>query len=353
MNPHPTGATSTTSQPSTPAHAARPEPTLPPPFRAPPVWFRADGQPRRVGVELEFSSLSPTDTATTVRAALGGRITVISEAEQHIEVPTLGGFQVELDWAFLKRKARELAPDEPGHEWLQPLSEAAQWLVPVEVVCPPLPFDQLPRLTPLIDALREAGATGTDDSPIAAYGVHLNCEIPAPDGDHLDRYLRAFALLQWWLVDRQHLDLARRLSPYIDLWGEDYLCHLLAQPGRQRTSLIDDYLAFNPSRNRALDLLPLFAAIDEARVRKVVDDPRIKARPAFHYRLPDCRIEQPDWSLADAWNPWCAVETLAADRPALDRLGHDFLAARQPLIGVIRRDWVAHVDAWAHASGSA
>ena len=78
-------------------------------------------------------------------------------------------------------------------------------------------------------------------------------------------------------------------------------------------TLIDDYLADNPTRNRALDLLPLFAFVDEARVRRAVQDPLVKARPTFHYRLPNSEIHRPDWDFAGAWNDWLQVERLAAD----------------------------------------
>jgi hypothetical protein len=43
--------------------------------------------------------------------------------------------------------------------------------------------------------------------------------------------------------------------------------------------------------------LPLLAEIDSDRVRRFVNDPRIKARPAFHYRLANCHIERADWSV--------------------------------------------------------
>jgi hypothetical protein len=35
--------------------------------------------------------------------------------------------------------------------------------------------------------------------------------------------------------------------------------------------------------------------LDPRRVRAATDDELIKPRPAFHYRLPDSRIEDPDW----------------------------------------------------------
>lgn len=117
-------------------------------------------------------------------------------------------------------------------------------------------------------------------------------------------------VLQWWLVEANSVDRARRVSPHIELFDESYINCLLSRenPGIER--LIDDYLEHNPSRNRALDMLPMFASIDAERVCKAVDDPKIKARPTFHYRLPNCRIDDPDWSLVPSWNLWCVVERL-------------------------------------------
>ena len=58
-------------------------------------------------------------------------------------------------------------------------------------------------------------------------------------------------------------------------------------------------------------MLPLFAWIDEDRVRTTIDDPRIKPRPTFHYRLPNAQVSDSLWSLAEDWNRWVVVETLA------------------------------------------
>ena len=55
-------------------------------------------------------------------------------------------------------------------------------------------------------------------------------------------------------------------------------------------------------------------------LRRTVNDERVKARPTFHYRLPDCRVNEPGWSVADAWNRWVYVESLAADTDLLAEL---------------------------------
>jgi len=216
----------------------------------------------------------------------------------------------------------------------------------VEVVCPPIPLNNLSVLTPMVRGLREAGAMGTEESLIAAYGVHVNTEIPRLDADTLFSYLRAFAILQWWLVDAHEVDATRRISPYIDLYPQAYVRQVLSRSESTVDQIFTDYLEHNASRNRALDLLPILAEIDSDRVREAVDDPRIKARPAFHYRLPNCQIEHPDWSLSGAWNTWCVVERLADREDDLDVLAGEFLAADRPILGVGRSDWVRFIDRW-------
>jgi hypothetical protein len=219
-------------------------------------------------------------------------------------------------------------------------------LVPVEIVCPPIPVPDLAALDPMVDALREAGAVGTEESLLAAYGVHINTEIPRLDAATLSAYLKAFAVLQWWLVDAHAVDVTRKASPYIDLYPQAYLKQVLSRTGPTMADIFADYLEHNASRNRALDLLPLLAEIDEKRVRSAVHDPRIKARPAFHYRMPNCHIERADWSLAGPWNTWCVVERLVDRKHDLDALAAAFLAAERPIMGVSRSNWVGFMDQW-------
>lgn len=322
-------------------------------FKAPPVTRTADGRLRRVGFELEFSGLSLERTVEAVASALGAEPRNRTAAACEIDAGDLGEFTVELDWDFLKRTAAGYAEGDEPAEWLGRLSEAAALLVPVEVVCPPIPVTRLDALDPLVAALRDAGAVGTEESLVAAYGVHINTEIAALDAPLLFDYLRAFCLLQWWLVDAHEIDLARRLSPYVNLYPETYLAQVLSRPEAGMERIFADYLEHNASRNRALDLLPLLAEIDEARVRAAVADAKVKARPAFHFRLPDCRIERPDWSLVEAWDLWWVVEALADRGDDLDELGAAFGSAARPLIGVSRADWVAFMDRWLQDRGLA
>lgn len=320
-------------------------------FDDPPVTRKQDGTPRRVGFELEFTGLTLDQTVAALNAALGGRMEQTSVAESRVDAGQLGTFNIELDWDYLKRVAEESAQAEEGSDWVDLLSQAATLLVPMEVVCPPIPLTDLGRLLPMVKALREAGAIGTRHSPIAAYGVHINTELPRLDAGILHDYLRAFALLQWWLVEDLQVDLTRKITPYIDLYPHAYLEQLCSRSEPTLDQVFADYLQHNATRNRALDMLPVLAEIDSDRVRRAVDDPKIQARPAFHYRLPDCHIENADWTLVTPWNNWLVVERLASDRSALDALASAFLAADRPLIGVARAPWVEFVGRWLKKHG--
>lgn len=315
-------------------------------FTLPPKLNKDDGKPRLVGFELEFSGITLEETAAALKSSLDAQLEHETAAEQILSTDALGEFHVELDWEYLKRKAAEHGREEAGGEWIERLGRAAALLVPVEVVCPPIPVSELGALESLVAALRKAGAVGTEESLLAAYGVHINTEIPRLEAATLFSYLRAFSLLQWWLVDAHQVDASRRVSPYVDGYPDAYLKRVLSRSDPAMEEIFADYFEYNASRNRALDLLPMLAEIDAPRVRRAVDDPKIKARPAFHYRLPNCHIERADWSLAEPWNTWCVVERLADRKHDLDALAAKFLAADRPILGVSRKDWVGFMDQW-------
>jgi len=320
-------------------------------FKVPPVTAKDDGSPRMVGFELEFSGLTLDQTVDAIQSSLGGKLQAENAAERVLYVESLGEFNIELDWDYLKRKAAATKKHEEDAEWIDQLSKAAALLVPVEVVCPPIPITNLEILDPMVTALRGAGAEGTQESFLAAYGVHINAEIPSLDSATLFSYLRAFVILQWWLVKAHEVNITRKISPYIDLYPEVYLKRVMSRSKPTMNKLFSDYLEHNASRNRALDLLPILSEIDEKRVRRVLDDPKIKARPAFHYRMPNCNIEHQDWSLALSWNNWWVVEELSHRPDELDELSAAFLEADQPIIGISRNEWVEFIDQWLRNHG--
>lgn len=312
-------------------------------YKQPSVLHTDQQRLRRVGVEIEFGSLGLEQVCEQVLDAFGGEVGQATAAEQSIAVPELGEFNVEVDWQLLKKLSSE---EQIPSEIMAALSQAATVVVPVEIVCPPLPIDKIQVLDVLIDKLRKAGAEGTESSFLSAFGVHINTEIPNLEATTLDNYLRAFVLLQSWLVRENKVDLSRRITPYIDLYPDQYLERVLRREQPDMDTLMDDYLEFNATRNRALDLLPLLSEINSERVEKDIDDSRIKARPTFHYRLPDCRISDAQWNLAEPWNLWCVVESLAADVESLKALTEAALQENSGAIALTQSSWLERIDQW-------
>ncbi len=320
----------------------------------PPWLFTAQGQPRRVGVELEMSGGKLDDFARCVATFFGLEMLNHGRYERVLRGDEAGDWVVELDFDLLKRLGREAWPDDSlaagiGRSAEEALAWAAESVVPVEVVSPPLPLARLPEVEQLIACLRQAGAKGTSDSLVNAFGMQFNPELPSLDARTITACLKAFLCLYDWLFVRADIDISRRVTRYVDPFPYDYVVKVV-NPGYWPAlpTLIDDYLADNPTRNRALDVLPLFLYLDEARVRRCTDDVLIKARPTLHYRLPDCDIHLPEWGLHLAWNDWVEVERLAADEARLNdccKAFHAYLS--RPLerllgdwAGVVEREWL-------------
>lgn len=301
-----------------------------PSFDPPPHRNNAEGKTRRVGVELEMAGIRPAQVADAVTGVVGGRVEVDSAFVSTVRDTRLGDFRIELDADLLKsRQYQEILAEfgidvgeGPEREQLETLlSRVAGLIVPLELVGPPVPWTELETLDAIRQHLHRAGARGTQSSAFYAFGMQLNIEAARLDADYLLAIVRAFVLSCDDLIETEGIDLSRRITPYVQPFPEEFVQHVL-QPGHQPgiDALIDDYLRLTPTRNRPLDLLPLFAHIDEDRVMSAPVETRlINPRPAFHYRLPDCLIDDPDWSLAMAWNNWVALERLAADSVRLER----------------------------------
>ena len=283
------------------------------------------GELRRVGAELELSEVTPRHVAEIVRAHHGGTLDVVSEYEYRVVDTVLGDFRIEVDLTLLKRLGRELATEGAGDNefkrWsTELLARASRPLVPVEIVTPPLLPAQLPEFDAIIPALRAAGAKGTSHSTFYAFGVHLNPQVPDCEPESVLGYLRAFMCLYDCLKTTGNVDLSRRVTPFINRYPVEYEELVLdARYRPQLDELIHDYLEFNPTRNRALDLLPLLAWARNDLVCTTLPDEKVNPRPTFHYRLPNCEIDDPAWSLLMPWREWLQVEHLAADEQRLRR----------------------------------
>ncbi|HEY7884973.1 MAG TPA: amidoligase family protein [Cellvibrionaceae bacterium] len=292
-------------------------------LQMPPRRTSHSGEERRVGIELEMSGLTLQQLANAVASELGLQVESSSRYERLLKGDAAGDWLIELDFDLLKKMGREnrdpnsiLADIEEAAENL--LHWGAEQLVPLEVVSPPLPISRLHEVEALIASLRKQGALGTAGNLLYAFGMQFNPEVPSTTAADITDYLKAFLCGYDWLYNRAQVNLTRRITAYVDPFPKSYV-RLVVSPDYQPdiSTLIDDYLEHNPTRNRALDMLPLFHHIDESRVLAQVDDPLVKARPTFHYRLPNCEIDRPDWGLHRAWNDWVAIERLAEDKARL------------------------------------
>lgn len=316
-------------------------------WQFPETTSRDDGQPRQVGIEIELQGIPIDVLARLAAETLGGALKRDSLVEYTVTVEPHGDFRIEVDLRLLKELAKEQA--DTGAEGdltafaVRLLDGASSVLVPCEIVTPPMPMQQIAEpMDALVERLRAAGGRGTRHSFFYAFGVHLNVEPPSLSADVITRYLRAFVCLYDWIVDEGQVDLSRQLSPFIKPYSRDYDL-LIASPDYAPgwDQLIDDYLLHNPTRDRALDMLPMFSSVDESRVRAVVQDPLVQARPAFHYRLANSCIDEDGWSVAHPWNRWVVLERLAASDTLLAEIAAEFLQDRPRLFRQIDKQWVA------------
>lgn len=298
----------------------------------PPRHETAEGKPRQVGVEIEFAGLGCQKAAGLVARCVGGKPEEKDPYRFVVASPTYGDFLVELDTQY----AHKREPQAPhGHDREAPrgerlgralehglraaVGEVTSIYMPVEVVCPPIPIAELPQIDAIVKELREAGAQGTSESIAFAFGLQLNVEPPRLDAATILAYLRAYLVSADVLRRDMEIDVTRRMLPFVQAHGKDYVRKVLNPNYRpEMETLISDYVLYNPSRNRDLDMLPLFYWLDPDRVRASIDDPRLKGRPALHYRLPDSRIESPGWGVVLEWNRWTRTVERLADDP--DRL---------------------------------
>ena len=320
----------------------------------PPLENTEDQEQRRVGVEIELAGLDPNVMTTVIKDLFGGEAIEKSRYEFIVSDTSLGEFKVELDAAYLKGLAENTDSSDQNMDAkildnlpADLLTTAAEQFVPWEIVGPPIAVSDLSSLLPLGDQLRQAGALGTRQAARYAFGVHLNPELPKLDASTILNYFRAFLCLYEWIAEQEQVDLLRRLTPYINHFEVDYIRHVI-DPGYAPdiATLIDDYLLANPTRNRSMDMLPLFAYLDEKRVRSQMDDPRIKPRPTLHYRLPNCDIDNPEWNLDHPWNSWLQVEYLAADETRVLDICQAYQQELQRMTRLLDKQWLEQTQRW-------
>lgn len=330
-------------------------------FRHPPIFYNEQGELRTVGFELEYTNVSIEASARLIQDLYGGTIKIENRFKQEVTGTELGDFTVEFDLTLLTEKRYKkvfeklnlrLEDVRIGNGTLEDeveetLSNLIGKVFPNEIACPPIPCTQLEQIEKLRKALFQLHAKGTQSFPTNAFGTHINVEAPNLETDTLLAYLRAFLLLYPWLLEEGRTDLARKISPFIDSYPEAY-AQLVLPPAYKPNlkEFIRDYHTHNPDRNRPLDLYPILAFVQEEMVAKYSKLGKVKARNAFHYRLPNSSIAQPDWTLAQEWNNWVCIEELANDREKLAHLGEEYLSLKvHTLIGFDSK-WVKRTKQW-------
>jgi len=282
---------------------------MPDRFPYPPKPRNADGDLRAVGVEVECGGVDAEDVAHALQEALGGELSQ-DDAIWHLTGSDLGALQIFLDTKYKNTLSQS--------DLVRSLAEV---LIPVEIVTTPIPLDRLGRLDALESALRDLGAKGSRSAPQYGFGVHLNVEVRGTDVDGWWPELRAYALIEPALRDQDAPDASRRMLPFIQPYADSLQLALLGDKPADTEAATRHYLQHAASRNHALDMLPLLAHLHPDAVKAAVDGKAAgSARPAFHYRLPETRLDEDAWSLAYEWQRWCAIEEIAQDPDLMERI---------------------------------
>lgn len=317
----------------------------------PDIMKTDDGKERKVGVEIELSGLGYEDLVLLSSKLLGGEAKPVARYVSEIETD-VGAFTIELDSDPIKdldlqdQRLPESFRELGGHA-MSVIDAAAEKIVPLEIVSPPMPFGELGRIEKLCDELHKAGALGSREALYYAFGLQLNPELPDLKASTLVRYLQAFAALYEWLKARHQIDFSRKLTSYIEPWSSTYVDLLMSEDyDPDMDQLMKDYLRYNPTRNKALDLLPLFAHLNSDLLSRYVKDERIKSRPTLHYRLPDCDIDNPLWHFSTVWNDWVVLEQLAANATDLAALVTEFRNSRKLSFHNLTHSWVDTSVQW-------
>lgn len=325
-------------------------------FKNPPKIKNQKGEERSVGFEFEFTGVEMKDAAGMVVDLYGGNVNQLSGYEFEVTDTEFGKFSLELDASLFLNKKYEKVLKSVGldvdklknKEKLEDtLRDMASTVVPFEIITPPISVSKLSQMDRLVDKLRAWKAKGTGSSFFYAFGLHLNPEVPELTAESILRYLKAYVMMDAWIRKDASIDLSRKITPYINEYEMDYIRHILREEyDPDLSTLIKDYFRFKNSRNRPLDLLPVFMFMDKETTEGLLEEELTSARPTFHYRLPNCSIEDKEWSLAEEWNRWVLVEQLAEDEKSLDQYSRAFLNMDDKSVFSMKKKWIKLMGRW-------
>lgn len=325
-------------------------------FLTPPKTTNTTGEERAVGFEFEFTGVEMDDVAAMISSLYGGEIRQLSTFEFQILNTKFGDFGLELDAQLIREKKYEkflknIGIDLDAYEnqegFEDSLKELASSVVPYEIITPPIPLSKISEMTEMVGELRKRKAKGTGSSFVYAFGLHINPEIPDLSTESILNHLRAFILFEPWIRNKSAIDVSRRLTPFINKFENEYIKLILNSDYRpSQTGFIKDYFAYGNNRNRPLDMQPLFMYLDSELTSTLIEDTLTSSRPTFHYRLPNCSLEDETWTLAAEWNRWVLVEKLAADRDQMDQLTTAYLKMWRETMIRFETKWFEKMDEW-------
>ncbi len=312
------------------------------------------GKERKVGFEIEYAGLRLEKAAHIVQDLYGGKIQSEHAAVFVVKDTKLGDFLLEIDAITVQKvakKTKELQEkkvktlEKISAKVGENLSEIGEKIAPYEIVSPPVCMSQLCELEKLRKALLNAGAEDTKQNIYTAFGLHINPEVASLEVADILAHLQSFLLLSLWLEKEHAVDFTRQLTGFIKPFPKAYLELVLDEEYKPNIStLIKDYHEYNPTRNRTLDFLPLFAFIDESLVRSLYgEEEKINKRPTYHYRLPNCELAHKNWSLNTEWSRWLAVENLAQSKEALVALIRKWQRHQNQIVS-LNSTWIKEVE---------
>lgn len=283
--------------------------------------------PRQIGVEIEFYGLNVAETVRLVQGIYGGEVRDRQPSRAVIAQSDIGKITIELD-AQMAQQLSSYARDHADNSVLRMVDQTGNELmrlsaVPVEIVFPPVDVADLSRVDAVIPALKKAGAKGTQDSPFYAFGVHLNISTDEKDVGYFRDHLIAFFLLQAWVAKQTRRDVSRLVSGYNKLYPHSFGVGLMKKDFSDLDALIDFYKKEIKDRNYALDMYPLWLHLREDCLSDAKAD-LVKARPTFHYRLPDCKLGEAGWNFTKEYDLWQFIDTLAADTEKLRAMADSY-----------------------------
>jgi Putative amidoligase enzyme len=122
---------------------------------------------RRVGVELEFAGLGIAQVSTLVENHVGGRRVIVGDYGHRVRGHRHGDWHVEFDLALLKQWGRRVEVERVDELLEQLVRVGAEPFVPMEVVSPPLPMDEVEQIDGCARPVRAARAM--------AWRMHSEC----------------------------------------------------------------------------------------------------------------------------------------------------------------------------------